>query len=335
VKLPGGFVATPDSANPQGGLVAARLQNEFRFKTRSGALQLLLQERRQYCLDNHLSHAHWVSELLSAILVQLGDFTCTGKPDDQLQLLARVGQLCVADRQFILWQWRLLHEKPVEWMSNQCPECAAYYDFPLDWQMLPLKPASADYPFAKLTLGSHSIYARVPNGSDQEKIADWLKDHPTATPIELQRALLRNLLIVDEAVTKKAGDEIDKNIDKKTYAAELAQAFSGELSEEFINEVIDELSDEQLVAIEQALEQVAPELASAIQLACPECGCEHQVHLDLYQQLLAPINQLLDEIHQLALHYHWREEDILQLPDVRRHAYLQRLDISQGRREAV
>lgn len=313
MKLPGGYLASVTSVSDQQGnplqapLCTARLQNEFRFKPRCGALQLLLQERRQYCIDNQLSHAHWVSELLACILVQMGDYTATHQPDDEAQLLSRVRQLCVADRQFILWQWRLnqghVQGNQTEWLSNQCPACDAYYDFPLDWQMLPIKLATVDFPFAQLTLGSQQISARVPNGGDQEFIADWLSNHPAATQRELQRTLLRRLLIVDE----------------KTDVAELEQM----------------LSDEQIASIESALEAVAPELASAIQLACPECGFEHQLQLDLYQQLLAPINQLLDEVHQLAIHYHWREEDILHLPETRRRAYLQRLELSQGMRGAV
>lgn len=312
MKLPGGYLAQALTAAGQqdkplpASLHTARLQNEFRFKPCCGALQLLLQERRQYCMDNQLSHAHWVSELLVCILAQLGDYSATQQPDDHAQLLSRVRQLCVADRQFILWQWRLAQNnvqgQHLEWMSNQCPACDAYYDFPLDWQTLPIKPATADFPFARLTLESQQICARVPNGGDQEFIAEWLTAHPAAAPIELQRALLRRLLMVDEKI-----DVVD-----------LEQA----------------LNDGQVASIESALEAVAPELASAIQLACPECGYEHQLQLDLYRQLLAPINQLLDEVHQLAIHYHWREEDILHLPETRRRAYLQRLALSQGMRGA-
>ena len=126
------------------------------------------------------------------------------------------------------------------------------------------------------------------------------------------RGLATPTYIAPELVTSSV-------VDEKTDAVELEQA----------------LSDEQIASIESALEAVAPELASAIQLACPECGFEHQLQLDLYQQLLAPINQLLDEVHQLAIHYHWREEDILHLPETRRRAYLQRLELSQGMRGAV
>lgn len=63
--------------------------------------------------------------------------------------------------------------------------------------------------------------------------------------------------------------------------------------------------------------------------SCPDCGRGWTATLDivdhLQTELRARADALLDDVHELALAYHWRESEILALSPARRNAYLERL----------
>ncbi len=86
-----------------------------------------------------------------------------------------------------------------------------------------------------------------------------------------------------------------------------------------------ELREQGICAIEEAIEAMVPEIATELQTTCPECGHENSVTFDPYQWLHADIDELLDEVHIIAQHYHWTEKDILALPTQRRQEYLKRI----------
>lgn len=85
------------------------------------------------------------------------------------------------------------------------------------------------------------------------------------------------------------------------------------------------LNDDCISAIEQAIEAMVPEIVTELHTTCPECGNENITSFDPYQWLHADIDELLDEVHIIAQHYHWKEKDILKLPTPRRHQYLKRI----------
>ncbi|HWM92794.1 MAG TPA: hypothetical protein VN493_18665 [Thermoanaerobaculia bacterium] len=91
-----------------------------------------------------------------------------------------------------------------------------------------------------------------------------------------------------------------------------------------------DLSDEDLARVEQALEEVAPEVVIRAQVACPDCGRPSEVHLDPYVCLGAVDGGLFHEIHALASAYHWSESEILALPRDRRRLYLSLVDQGRG-----
>ena len=66
-----------------------------------------------------------------------------------------------------------------------------------------------------------------------------------------------------------------------------------------------------------------------VALACADCGHAWDAPVDIARVLAAEIGSaaagLIDEIHDLALAYHWSEATILALPAERRRAYLERL----------
>lgn len=85
-----------------------------------------------------------------------------------------------------------------------------------------------------------------------------------------------------------------------------------------------------VAAIETALEGVAPAIVLSVQASCPQCGTDNQVELAPYRLLERRSEALLQEIHQLAVHYHWSEAEILALPRARRQRYLQLIDRARG-----
>jgi hypothetical protein len=89
--------------------------------------------------------------------------------------------------------------------------------------------------------------------------------------------------------------------------------------------------DEGLISsVEAALENVSPAIVLRLQSSCPECGAANEAELDPYRVLSRRSEGLLQEVHQIAMHYHWREADILELPRPRRQQYLQLIDRTRG-----
>jgi hypothetical protein len=85
-----------------------------------------------------------------------------------------------------------------------------------------------------------------------------------------------------------------------------------------------------LAEVEAALDAVAPGIVLTVQSTCPQCGGDNPVDLDPYRALARSSEPLLQEIHQIAAHYHWSEADILALPRTRRQRYLQLIDRARG-----
>jgi len=79
-------------------------------------------------------------------------------------------------------------------------------------------------------------------------------------------------------------------------------------------------------AIAQAMSAADPLTALTVAAACPACGCEQSVAVDLEGLALAHFARsrqaLLRDIHELASHYGWTEAQILAVPPARRAAYL-------------
>ena len=250
-----------------------------------------LQELLHECSANDEAHPVWISHFLVAVLARLA----TQKMESgHEKSMAMVRELCVADRHYLLLQWRLLLAggSDYEWLSAHCPACEARYDFPLEWAQLPVKPAGEKFPQFSLVLHSgEAIHVRVPRGSDQEFVAQLNIKNAT----ELRAQLLQRLIIADNP-----------------------------------HALLQTLGEDEIARIETTLEQASPELTQQLQLACPECGEQHQVQLDWYRGIHKPVDELLDQVHRLAANYHWSEQEILALPKQRRAAYLKRLDKERG-----
>jgi hypothetical protein len=92
-------------------------------------------------------------------------------------------------------------------------------------------------------------------------------------------------------------------------------------------------------AIADEMAQRDPQAEIELELACPVCGSAFAVVFDtaafFLQELDERAARLLHEVHTLALHYHWSERDILQMPRRRRARYLELVGESATARARV
>ena len=142
-----------------------------------------------------------------------------------------------------------------------------------------------------------------------------LRWHPAGTAVALRRPTGRDQLdwlnagFEDEAAVTRA--MLDALIDDGHERGAIADAL---------------LSDEALDRIERAMEESDPLISFAVMAACPACGTENEIKVDLEDLALRRLHQaqqaLLASVHRLAAHYHWTEREILATPHWRRVHYL-------------
>jgi hypothetical protein len=70
--------------------------------------------------------------------------------------------------------------------------------------------------------------------------------------------------------------------------------------------------------IQSKMAELAPVLSMDMKAVCPECENEQQVQFDMQSFFLTKLIQeksgLIREVHNIALHYHWSQQEILSLP---------------------
>jgi hypothetical protein len=94
------------------------------------------------------------------------------------------------------------------------------------------------------------------------------------------------------------------------------------------------LSESDLERIDERLDEMSPQPGLTARIDCPYCRLGQEVAIDAYAWIARDGYQLDREVHTLALHYHWSEREILQLPRRRRERYLQLIDQSRGKYRA-
>lgn len=87
------------------------------------------------------------------------------------------------------------------------------------------------------------------------------------------------------------------------------------------------ITTRQEIALALTQQSRAPDLAFVAR--CPHCAAWIEIELDpwhlLVRELTGGGDRLLAEVHALAFHYHWSEDEILALPRTRRWRYLELL----------
>ena len=226
MNLPGGLYIEID-----GEIQRAR---DFSFRPITGALEMQLQDLLQDCSAHDEAHPVWISRLLTAILARLATQTITADDEKSLTL---VRELCVADRHYVLLQWRLMLAggSDYEWLSAHCPACTARYDFPLEWAQLPVKPAGEHFPQISFLLDDASInngtaiQVRVPRGSDQEFIAQF---HVQDAAVEINKKFRDDLDMAQDFYSGNIQEINNRKIEKE-FAKDVAIS-NGELKDKEI-----------------------------------------------------------------------------------------------------
>jgi len=200
--------------------------------------------------------------------------------------------LCMADRQWLMLQFARHLNSDRVWLTSKCSACSLSFDIPLDLSDLPVKAAGKDFPHVHLSVQGCDVVLRVPTGVDQENLTG-LSDG-SAAELLLKRSVLK--------VNGKAPE---------------APWF-------------DALSVAAIEKIERALEDASPAVTTALTTQCPECGADQVVRINPYGFFHTEMHGLFEEVHMLAWHYHWSEQEILSLTRQRRHTYLQLIDSARG-----
>jgi hypothetical protein len=88
----------------------------------------------------------------------------------------------------------------------------------------------------------------------------------------------------------------------------------------------EKLPSQMIRAIGSKLEEVDPLSDIALDLSCPECSHKFRASFNAEDFVLRELGigqgDLESEVHWLALHYHWSENEILSLPVRRRRKYI-------------
>jgi len=200
--------------------------------------------------------------------------------------------LCIADRQWLMLQLARHLNGDQVWLTSVCGSCSSSFDIPLDLSELPTRAAGKDFPRFHLSVQDYDVVLRVPTGSDQDALAGM--NDESASSFLLKRCVL---------------------------------SVDGEAPE---GQWFDALPEAAIQSIETALEDASPAVTTALAIQCPDCGADQVVKLNPYGFFRSGLNGLLEQVHMLAWHYHWSEQDILSLPRQRRYAYLQLIDASRG-----
>lgn len=117
----------------------------------------------------------------------------------------------------------------------------------------------------------------------------------------------------DLILTIKEGDDV-----QQTMARSCILNSDVPLPEKLSNEVIE--------ALGLKLEQIDPLSDIVLDLSCLECGDKLHISFNaedfILQELGISHGDIESEVHWLALHYHWSENEILSLPMQRRRKYI-------------
>ena len=217
-----------------------------------------------------------------------------------------VRRLLIADRHYLLLKLRQATFGDHVQATVQCPweGCRKKVDIDFSLQDIPVRESTEKGPlytreFSPEAAGSHApgdayreVVFRLPNGADQEALAPMVDNQEEQALVLLLARCIRRL-----------GPLHDPGL-----------------------EVIQRLSARARMEIERHMDMAAPHVDLTLGSHCPECGREFTVPFDLQAFVLAECRTSRDllyrEVHVLAYHYHWREQDILALPREKRRIYL-------------
>lgn len=239
-----------------------------------------------------------VTELLSRCVRSIGD----SRP--VTASLAR--ELLAADRNYLLLKVReaTFGERIQATVRCAWPDCGAPADVDFSLREAPVRALEDEGPLYSLPLDEpveftragqalEEIVFRLPTGADQENLAALIAQNEAAALTGLLAACIQ--------------DQSGRS------GAEIAEA----------------LSPRARLALEQRMLEIAPDVDLSLDLVCPECGRQYAAPFAVQDFFFgeAAVNRelLLREVHYLAFHYHWSENEILSFPRTRRREYIDTL----------
>ena len=211
-----------------------------------------------------------------------------------------VRQLLIGDRQYLLLMLRQLTfgdgiqgTLPCPW-----PGCGQGVDIDFRISEIPITPCNDVRPSYSLAIESDALESpltieyRLPNGADQEAVAP-----PAGTgAVDSLTVLLSRCLL-------RVGTLVQPGIDA-------VAALPGAVR----------------LRIELEMEARAPNLDLTMEACCPACKRTFIAPFALqdffFGELRISAELLYREVHYLAFHYHWSEEEILRMPRDRRRRYI-------------
>ena len=236
--------------------------------------------------------------LLSRCMLRLGPIRPVSED------LAR--RLLVVDRQFLLLKLRQITFGDHVQATVQCPweACQKKVDIDFSLHDIPVRESEEKGPLYTRELSPEAAFRnehgeqyrevvfRLPNGEDQEAILQMIEENEAkALALLLARCIRRLGPLHDPGP-----------------------------------EVIHRLSPLARAEIERQMEEAAPQVDLSLAAHCPECDREFTVPFDLQGFFLAECQTSRDflyrEVHYLAYHYHWSEQEILALPREKRRKYI-------------
>ncbi|GGT11611.1 hypothetical protein ACFFV7_36125 [Nonomuraea spiralis] len=255
-----------------------RLHRDFELTALTGHEEELLSRPGQ--------SARLVTEVLSRCVRRLGGL------GPVTPAIAR--ELLVADRHYLLLQLRRGTFGDLVRADLVCPwpDCGRRVSLTFSLDQVPVEEAREQAATYTLWLGGTEVTFRLPNGGDQEELAELLAhDEAEATTRLLARCLLRL--------------GTDGPPDRARVSA---------------------LPAADRAAIEARMAELAPRVEQTMQAECAECRRTFLAPFDVQRFFLGDLRiegeQLYHEVHYLAYHYHWSEREIMEMTRERRRTYI-------------
>jgi hypothetical protein len=241
--------------------------------------------------------AHSATALLAHCLARLGPV--------QPVLPGHVRSLTVGDRESLLLQFHMALDGDRLDSLVTCSACGQAMDVPLSAEALLCEPRNPSQECYEDTfqVGENAVRVRfrAPIGEDQELAAELARTDLHAAEI----FLLKRCIIGARLEPASSMAENPLLLDDEQFLTALASGLC------------------------QRLAEIDPQAEVILNLSCPSCGHAFQSLFDIGEYIRHDLRRASERVHQdvhlLALHYHWSEKDILELPETRRQAYLRLL----------
>jgi hypothetical protein len=223
----------------------------------------------------------------------------------QLGTLDRINEdlmrkLLVGDRQFLMLKLRAITFGERVQATTTCPwsDCGTEVDVDFNISDIQVEDAGLDTQLHRMDLDMpeegrpKKIWFRLPNGSDQENLNALASDNPAEIS---SRLLWRCIQRIDDQ-----------------QSPDLEQ--------------IRKLSSSVRIQIESQMQTLAPDVDLTMETCCPQCQRDFTIPFDIQSFFFGEMHNsrelLRREIHYLAYHYHWSEQDILSMTRDRRQQYI-------------